>query len=54
MLNITNWSKPQPFYVNREIISLLSTLGINDEKNLTMQEDEMLTNKEVAVCPREN
>jgi len=54
MLNITNWSKSQPCYVNREIISLLSTLGINDENFLTMQEDEMLTNKEVAVCPREN
>ncbi|KAF8703377.1 hypothetical protein HU200_032177 [Digitaria exilis] len=27
MLNITNWSKSQPCYVNREIISLLSTLG---------------------------
>ncbi|KAG2566766.1 hypothetical protein PVAP13_7NG245500 [Panicum virgatum] len=55
MLNITNWSKSQPCYVNREIISLLSTLGIQDETFLTMQEDdmhesdEMLTNKEVAL-----
>ncbi|PUZ47542.1 hypothetical protein GQ55_7G174000 [Panicum hallii var. hallii] len=55
MLNITNWSKSQPCYVNREIISLLSTLGIKDETFLTMQQDdmhesdEMLTNKEVAL-----
>ncbi|RLM75578.1 putative RNA-dependent RNA polymerase 2 [Panicum miliaceum] len=55
MLNITNWSKSQPCFVNREIISLLSTLGIKDETFLTMQQDdmhesdEMLTNKEVAL-----
>lgn len=55
MLNITNWSKSQPCYVNREIISLLSTLGIKDETFLSMQQDdmhesdEMLTNKEVAL-----
>ncbi|CAL5068316.1 unnamed protein product [Urochloa decumbens] len=55
MLNITNWSKSQPCYVNREIISLLSTLGIKDEIFLSMQQDdmhesdEMLTNKEVAL-----
>ncbi|KAG2572657.1 hypothetical protein PVAP13_7KG196400 [Panicum virgatum] len=55
MLNITNWSKSQPCYVNREIISLLSTLGVEDETFLTMQQDdmhesdEMLTNKEVAL-----
>ncbi|CAN6248973.1 unnamed protein product [Urochloa humidicola] len=55
MLNITNWSKSQPCYVNREIISLLSTLGIKDEIFLSMQQDEMhesdemLTNKEAAL-----
>ncbi|WVZ86001.1 hypothetical protein U9M48_032852 [Paspalum notatum var. saurae] len=55
MLNITNWSKSQPCYVNREIISLLSTLGIEDEIFESMQQvdmhesDEMLTNKEVAL-----
>ncbi|CAN6268158.1 unnamed protein product [Urochloa humidicola] len=56
MLNITNWSKSQPCYVNREIISLLSTLGIKDEIFLSMQQDEMhesdkmLTNKEAALA----
>lgn len=55
MLNITSWSKSQPCYVNREIISLLSTLGIRDEVFELMQQDdmreldEMLTNKEVAL-----
>ncbi|EAY94464.1 hypothetical protein OsI_16234 [Oryza sativa Indica Group] len=55
MLNITSWSKSQPCYVNREIISLLSTLGIRDEIFVAMQQDEMreteemLTNKEVAL-----
>ncbi|KAG8082288.1 hypothetical protein GUJ93_ZPchr0014g47075 [Zizania palustris] len=55
MLSITSWSKSQPCYVNREIISLLSTLGIRDEIFLAMQQDdmheteEMLDNKEVAL-----
>lgn len=55
MLNITNWSKSQPCYVNREIISLLSTLGIKDEAFESMQQDDMhesdgmLTNKEAAL-----
>ncbi|GJN02647.1 hypothetical protein PR202_ga20020 [Eleusine coracana subsp. coracana] len=55
MLNITSWSKSQPCYVNREIISLLSTLGIRDETFESMQQDdmheadEMLTNKEAAL-----
>uniref|UniRef100_A0A0D9W5Y6 RNA-dependent RNA polymerase n=1 Tax=Leersia perrieri TaxID=77586 RepID=A0A0D9W5Y6_9ORYZ len=55
MLNITSWSKSQPCYVNREIISLLSTLGISDDIFVAMQQDdmretdEMLTNKEVAL-----
>jgi len=55
MLNITNWSKSQPCYVNREIISLLSTLGIKDEVFESMQQDDMhesdgmLTNKEAAL-----
>ncbi|XP_062225862.1 probable RNA-dependent RNA polymerase 2 [Phragmites australis] len=55
MLNITNWSKSQPCYMNREIISLLSTLGIRDEIFVSMQKDDMhesddmLTNKEAAL-----
>ncbi|KAK3142358.1 hypothetical protein QOZ80_4BG0345500 [Eleusine coracana subsp. coracana] len=55
MLNITSWSKSQPCYVNREILSLLSTLGIRDETFESMQQDdmretdEMLTNKEAAL-----
>ncbi|XBH57224.1 hypothetical protein VPH35_078869 [Triticum aestivum] len=55
MFNITSWSKPQPCYMNREIISLLSTLGIRDEIFELMQQDdmreldEMLTNREAAL-----
>jgi RNA-dependent RNA polymerase len=55
MLNITSWSKSQPCYMNREIISLLSTLGIRDEIFESIQQDdmleadEMLTNKEAAL-----
>ncbi|CAM0904284.1 unnamed protein product [Alopecurus aequalis] len=55
MFNVTSWSKPQPCYMNREIISLLSTLGIRDEIFELMQQDdmreldEMLNNREAAL-----
>ncbi|KAF6158078.1 hypothetical protein GIB67_014872, partial [Kingdonia uniflora] len=55
MLNITKWSDSLPCYLNRDIISLLSTLGIKDEKFEAMQQEqirllnEMLTNREVAM-----
>ncbi|XP_043725101.1 RNA-dependent RNA polymerase 2 [Telopea speciosissima] len=55
MLNVTSWSESMPCYLNREIISLLSTLGIEDEKFEQMQReqirllDEMLTNREAAL-----
>ncbi|XP_048571282.1 probable RNA-dependent RNA polymerase 2 [Triticum urartu] len=55
MFNITSTSKSQPSYMNREIISLLSTLGIRDEIFELMQQDdmreldEMLTNREAAL-----
>ncbi|XP_047070801.1 probable RNA-dependent RNA polymerase 2 [Lolium rigidum] len=55
MFNVTSWSKPQPCYMNREIISLLSTLGIRDETFELMQHDdmreldEMLNNREAAL-----
>lgn len=55
MLNITKWSESQPCYLNREIITLLSTLGVEDCVFLAMQEEQMkvlgrtLTNREAAV-----
>ncbi|OAY66642.1 putative RNA-dependent RNA polymerase 2 [Ananas comosus] len=55
MLNITKWSNYQPCFLNREIICLLSTLGIEDEVFESMQHehmhflDGMLTNSEVAL-----
>ncbi|OVA03721.1 RNA recognition motif domain [Macleaya cordata] len=55
MLNITSWSESMPCYLNREIVSLLSTLGIDDEKFMAMQQeqihrlDKMLTSREAAL-----
>ncbi|KAK9108004.1 hypothetical protein Syun_024015 [Stephania yunnanensis] len=40
MLNITSWSESQPCYLNREIITLLSTLGVEDEKFLALQHEQ--------------
>lgn len=55
MLNVTKWSVAMPCYLNREIISLLSTLGVKDEVFLEMQRKQllalakMLTDKEAAL-----
>ncbi|XP_008780950.1 probable RNA-dependent RNA polymerase 2 [Phoenix dactylifera] len=55
MLCVTKWSEYLPCYLNREIICLLSTLGIEDEVFESMQHDqmslldEMLTNREIAL-----
>lgn len=55
MLNITKWSESQPCYLNREIITLLSTLGVVDGAFLAMQEEQlqllgrMLTNAKAAL-----
>ncbi|KAL5723649.1 RNA-directed RNA polymerase [Ranunculus cassubicifolius] len=55
MLNVTNWSEALPCFLNREIVSLLSTLGVEDAKFEAMLHEqihllnEMLTNKEAAL-----
>ncbi|KAK4394629.1 RNA-dependent RNA polymerase 2 [Sesamum angolense] len=55
MLNITKWSESQSCYLNREIITLLSTLGVEDRVFLAMQDEQlqhlgkMLTKKEAAL-----
>ncbi|KAG1326983.1 RNA-dependent RNA polymerase 2 [Cocos nucifera] len=55
MLCVTKWSEYLPCYLNREIICLLSTLGVEDEVFELMQHDqmslldEMLTNREIAL-----
>lgn len=55
MLNITKWSDSMPCFLNREIIILLSTLGIKDEVLEAMQQEQlhllgkMLTNREAAL-----
>ncbi|KAL3642459.1 RNA-dependent RNA polymerase 2 [Castilleja foliolosa] len=55
MLNITKWSESQACYLNREIITLLSTLGVEDDVFLAMQEVQLqklggiLTDNEAAI-----
>ena len=55
MLSVTRWSESTPCYLNREIISLLSTLGVRDEAFEDLQRrnvrdlDEMLGNRETAL-----
>ncbi|KAL2515792.1 RNA-dependent RNA polymerase 2 [Forsythia ovata] len=55
MLNVTKWSESMPCYLNREIIILLSTLGIEDDVFLALLEEQlhllrrMLTNREAAL-----
>lgn len=55
MLCVTRWSDSMPCYLNREIICLLSTLGVEDEAFKSLQQaymvclDKILTDKEVAL-----
>ncbi|KAJ0986641.1 hypothetical protein J5N97_004997 [Dioscorea zingiberensis] len=49
MLNITKWSDYLPCYLNREIICLLSTLGIEDEIFELMQQTEIRLLDEILV-----
>ncbi|OMO81567.1 RNA-dependent RNA polymerase, eukaryotic-type, partial [Corchorus capsularis] len=55
MLNVTKWSESMPCFLNREIVALLSTLGIKDEVLEKLQEDQlcvlgkMLANREAAL-----
>ncbi|ERM99496.1 hypothetical protein AMTRI_Chr10g230970 [Amborella trichopoda] len=55
MLCVTKWSQSMPCYLNREIITLLSTLEIADHKFEAMQKqqmtllDDMLTKRDVAL-----
>lgn len=55
MLNVTKWSESMPCYLNREIICLLSTLGVRDEVFEDLQRrnmrdlDEMLDSREAAL-----
>ncbi|KAH9304752.1 hypothetical protein KI387_009156 [Taxus chinensis] len=53
-LDILNWSRVFPAFLNREIIALLSTLGVPDHKFECMQKkamvylDQMLVNRDMA------
>ncbi|KAK7861470.1 rna-dependent rna polymerase 2 [Quercus suber] len=41
MLNVTKWSDSMPCYLNQEIITLLSTLGVKDEVFEAMQMEQL-------------
>ncbi|KAL9672087.1 hypothetical protein QQ045_028335 [Rhodiola kirilowii] len=55
MLNVTRWSESMPCYLNREIVSLLSTLGVDDAVFEELQEqhlesvNRMLIDKNAAL-----
>ncbi|KAL6997199.1 RNA-dependent RNA polymerase 2 [Sarracenia purpurea var. burkii] len=55
MLNVTKWSDSMPCFLNREIVSLLSTLGVEDKVFEAIQDqqlrllDKMLTSREAAL-----
>ena len=38
-LEVTNTSRPQPVYLNHQVIMLLSNLGVSDEIFLSMQKE---------------
>ncbi|XP_065876219.1 RNA-dependent RNA polymerase 2 [Euphorbia lathyris] len=60
MLNVTKWSESMPCYLNREIITLLTTLGVKDEVFEVLQKHqlyllgEMLNNRNAALNVLEN
>ncbi|KAJ7956264.1 RNA-dependent RNA polymerase [Quillaja saponaria] len=60
MLSVTKWSESMPCFLNREIISLLSTVGVKDEVFEAMQQEQlcllgkMLTIREAAVSVLES
>ncbi|CAI6011244.1 unnamed protein product [Closterium sp. NIES-65] len=47
-VEVVNWTRPQPCYLNRQIVTLLSTLGVPDHVFLHMQ-DELVGRLEAAV-----
>ncbi|XP_023516327.1 RNA-dependent RNA polymerase 2 [Cucurbita pepo subsp. pepo] len=60
MLNVTKCSDSMPCYLNREIVTLLSTLGVKDESFEALQQEQlhllrrMLTDKVAALNVLEN
>ncbi|KAJ4841082.1 hypothetical protein Tsubulata_048259 [Turnera subulata] len=60
MLNIASWSEVMPCYLNREIVSLLSTLGVKDEAFLALQQvqldllGKMLNDRDAALAVLHN
>ena len=55
MLNVTKWSDAMPCFLNREIVTLLSTLGVKDEVFLALEHEQlrllgkMQTDREAAL-----
>lgn len=60
MLNVTKWSESMPCFLNREIIILLSTLGVKDEAFEALQNEQlsllgkMLTDSKAALSVLES
>ncbi|GAB4845634.1 RNA-dependent RNA polymerase 2 [Ancistrocladus abbreviatus] len=60
MLNVTKWSAPMPCYLNREIVTLLSTLGVEDKSFEALLLEQMnllarmLTSREAALTVLES
>lgn len=59
-LNVTKWSESMPCFLNREIVTLLSTLGVKDEAFLAIQQEQlrllgkMLSDGEAALDVLQN
>ncbi|GJP33287.1 hypothetical protein CLOM_g17834 [Closterium sp. NIES-68] len=50
-VEVINWTRPQPCFLNRQIVTLLSTLGVPDQVFLDMQ-DTMVQRLDAAVSSR--
>ncbi|GMH21473.1 hypothetical protein Nepgr_023315 [Nepenthes gracilis] len=60
MLNVTKWSDSMPCYLNREIVTLFSTLGVKDESFEALLQEQMhllakmLTSRDAALAVLES
>ncbi|CAK9162356.1 unnamed protein product [Ilex paraguariensis] len=50
MLNVTKWSDSMPCYLNREIVTLLSTLGVEDKVFEAMQDEQLQLLHKMLKC----
>ena len=50
VIEVSSWTRPQPGFLNREIVTLLSCLGVKDEIFARMQEDMLHSLDEMLVA----